>query len=287
MSEVVNAPPAATPPAPAAPMPPAPPAPSPAPAAPTPPAAPAPAAPAPASLISRGAGGAPSPAPAPADAPASTIPAKYLVKNEDGSIDADASLVKFAEGHRALEQRLGGGDAPPAKVEDYNLSLPAEVSLDTLKADPLFQGFMKGAHARGMTNAQVSYVIEAYQSRLAMASSPEAGEAELRKEWVTDEQMQRGLANSHRAVAAFAGGEEAMARLDRKFGSDPDFVRLMASIGKELQEDTPVDGALTAVDEGNLQSLMSHPAYFDAKHPEHTKIVAQAKALYAKKTGGK
>lgn len=256
------------------------PAPSPAPSP-----SPSPAAPAP-SLLAKGA--APSPAPATDTPPASPIPAKYHVKKDDGSIDEAASLAKWGEGHKNLEQRLGTGEAPPAKPEDYSLSLPPEVSLDTLKADPHFSGFLKGAHARGMTNAQVSYVIESYQARMSMAASPEAGEAELRKVWTTDEQMQRGLSDAYRAQAAFAGADaDRAARLEAKFGNDPDFLFVMAQVGKELHEDSPITGALTPSESDSLDSLLKHPAYFDHKHPEHDKVVRQAKGLYEKKTGGR
>lgn len=205
------------------------------------------------------------------------------MKKDDGSIDTDASLAKMAEGYAGLEKRMGAGDAPPATPDDYALALPEGVSIDALKADPLFKGFLKGAHARGMSNADVSFVIASYQQRMAMAASPEAGEAELRKEWITDDQMARGLADSYRAVKAFAGGDEQMARLEQKFGSDPDFVRLMARIGKELREDTPVAGALSDVEQASLESLMASPAYHNAKDPKHAETVARVQAMYRKR----
>jgi len=250
------------------------------PAAPAAPAAQAPAAPAP-SLLARAA--AASPAQPPADAPASPIPAKYQVKTADGQVDVDASMAKWSEGHSNLEKRLGAGDAPPATPEDYAPTLPQGLTMETLKADPLFSGFLKGAHARGMSNADVSFVLESYQARMALANSPEAGEAQLRKDWVTDDQMERGLAESYRAVAAFTNGDkDRMARIEAKFGNDPDFVWLTAQIGKELQEDTSVQGGLTGGEQQTRESLMSSPAYFDPKHPDHGKVTAQVRALYEK-----
>ncbi len=233
------------------------------------------------SLIAKGA--APSPAPAPADAPASPIPEKYQVKREDGTIDMDASLAKWSGGHSNLEKRLGSGDAPPASPDDYAPTLPQGLTMDQLKADPMFSSFLKGAHARGMSNADVSFVLEAYQERLQASSTPEVGEAELRKTWTTDDQMQRGLRDCYRATQAFTGGdEELMQRIEKKFGNDPDFVRLMAQVGRELHEDTPPGGTLSGGEEMALSALMGHPSYFDAKHPEHAVTVAKVKALYAK-----
>ena len=240
-----------------------------------------PAAPA-ASLMAKGA--APTPAPAPADVPASPIPAKYHVKKDDGTLDVDASLAKWGDGHKHLEQRLGSGDAPPAKPEDYAPTLPDGLSMEQLKADPLFQSFLKGAHSRGMNNAQLGYALEAFQHRLAMMNSPEAGEAELRKVWSTDDQLQRGLSDSYRATQAFANGDKDLAaRVEKKFGNDPDFIRLMASVGRELHEDSPPEGTLSMVEQGTLESLMASEAYMQAKHPDHNKVVAQVRALYEKR----
>lgn len=178
---------------------------------------------------------------------------------------------------------MGAGDAPPAKPEDYAPAVPAGMSLDALKADPLYSGFLKGAHSRGMTNAQVSYVLESMAQR--MAPNPAAAEAALREAWPDDASLDAGLAKAHRAVKTYGG--ELMDKLDAKFGSDPDFIRLMAKIGGELGEDPGVNTGITAAEQDTLESLISHPSYLDAKHPEHSRTVAKANQLYAKKFAGK
>lgn len=244
-------------------------------------------------LLARGAAPAPAGA-SPAAAPAATadpaeakVPEKFLVKNADGSINHEQTALKIAtEGYAPLEKRLHAGDAPPKTPDEYAPTVPAGVKLEDLKADPLYTGFLKGAHARGMTNAHVSYVLEAMAQREATRNSPEVAEIELRKEWKTDDQLQAGLTKAYRAAAAYAGGDETLQRLQGKFGSDPDFIRLMAKVGGEMGEDTPPQG-LNANESDTLQSLMAHPAYFDAKHPEHAIIVRRTQALYLKKTGGK
>lgn len=259
----------------------------------------APAAPAaqPGSLLARGAadapaGSAPATASGTAGATASAgepaaIPEKYLVKNEDGTTNWEASALKQAQGYQHLSTRLGS-DAPPKSPEDYAPELPAGFSLDTLKTDPLFAGFLKGAHSKGMTNAQVSYAISEFQQRMQLAeqmrNSPEIGEAELRKVWQTDQQMQQGLGQSFRAAKTFAADDDHMQRLDAKFGNDPDYIRLLARIGKELGEDTP-PGGITPVESETRAQLMASPAYLDSKHPEHASVVAKVKALYGKEHG--
>lgn len=242
------------------------------------------------SLLARGAGSAPAgqgaeAAPAADGAPQPTaIPEKYLVKREDGSTDWEASALKQAQGYDSLAKRMGSGDAPPKTPADYAPELPQGLSLDTLKADPMYQGFLKGAHGRGMTNAQVSYVLDAMAQR--MAPNPEAAEAELRQVWKTDEQLQAGLAGAFRVVKAYAGDEATMQRLEQKFGSDPDFIKFVAKIAPEMGEDRAAPG-LTAGEADSMESLMASPAYLDAKAPDHARVVAQVRALYAKKYAGK
>lgn len=213
------------------------------------------------------------------------MPEKFHVKAANGEIDWQATALKVAaEGYAPLERRLHAGDAPPKAPEDYAPTVPDGMSLDALKADPLYVGFLKGAHARGMTNAHVSYVLDAMAQR--MAPDPAAAEVELRKEWSTDEAMTTGLQSAFRATAAFAGDQALQQRLDAKFGSDPDFIRLMARVGKELSEDKPAATDLTMAEQDTLESLMQHPSYLDGKHPQHAQTVAKVRGLYAKKTGG-
>lgn len=252
---------------------------TPAPAAQAPAAAPAAA---PASLMARGAAA----EPAPADTAAQpTIPEKYLVKREDGSTDWEASALKQAQGYGELAKRLGSGDAPPKTPEEYAPDLPEGVTMDALKSDPLFAGFLKGAHAKGLNNAQVSYILGEFQQRMQLmqeqARDPAVAEAELSKVWTTPAAMEKGLGNSYRAAKAFADGDEHFAKLEQKFGSDPDFIRLMAKIGAELGEDRPPAG-LSPVEAETLETLKAHPAYSDAQHAEHGAVVAKVAALYRK-----
>jgi hypothetical protein len=243
--------------------------------------APAPAAPAaPAkSLMEKGQAA----AAAPATPEAPNFPDKFLVKTAEGAVDWRASAIKaHAEGYAPLEKRLHSGDAPPKSPDEYAPELPEGLSLDTLKSDPLYQGFLKGAHSRGINNAQLGWVLQSYAERLALQSSPEAAEAELRKTWSSDEALNQGLASSYRAVKAFAGDDQTFDRLQAKFGNDPDFIRFTAKIAPELREDRASAG-LTPVESETLESLMGSQAYLNAKDPQHTQVVAKVRSLYAKK----
>jgi hypothetical protein len=183
---------------------------------------------------------------------------------------------------------MGSGEAPPKDPDSYQLDLPQGLSMDAVKTDPMFAGFLKGAHAKGLNNGQVSYLLGEFQQRLQLLdqqrNDPGVAEAELRKTWQTDQQMEQGLSSAYRAASAFAGDQETLARLDKKFGNDPDYLRLMANIGKELGEDKPV-GGLTSVEADTLESLMGSKSYLDSKAPDHAAVVAKVRALYAKRYG--
>ena len=228
----------------------------------------------------------PEPEAKPEAKPDPSVPEKYLVKAADGSIDWQATALKqHADGYQPLLQKMHGGEAPPKTPDDY-IPEAQGVDIAKLKEDPLYKGFVKGAHSLGINNKQLSYILEGYAQRLALqAPTPETAEAELRKTWASDDALQAAVGRSYRAVSAFAGDEETKARLDQKFGNDPDFIRLMARIGSELGEDKPV-GGLNAAESETLDSLIKSPAYFDTKHPDHARVVERAKALYAKKFPG-
>lgn len=247
-------------------------------------AAPAPAA-APGSLLARGAKveeQAPAAGEGDKAAPEVGIPEKYIVRGSDGAVDEKASLAKLLEGHKHLEKRLGAGDAPPAKPEDYSLDGLQGVNVDTLKADPKFTGFLKGAHSRGINNAQLQWVIGEYAQR--MQPDPEAAEAELRQVWPQDAAFNTALKHAHRFVAAFAG--DNFERLNSKFGTDPDFLRLAAAVGAQMGEDKAPPADLSQAEEESMEMLMSSPAYLDGRHPEHARTVAKVRALFSRKYPG-
>ncbi len=174
---------------------------------------------------------------------------------------------------------MRSGEAAPKSPDDY---APEGVDIETMKKDPLYMGFLKSAHSRGFSNADVSWILGEYAQRQAMANSPEVGEAELRKVWPDDATLQQGLARSYAAVAAFTKGDSELAqRLEQKFGNDPDYIRLMANVGKELREDRPVAG-ITAAETETREQLMASKAYNDATHPDHARVMARVKALYEK-----
>lgn len=167
------------------------------------------------------------------------------------------------------------------------------MTMDALKSDPMFAGFLKGAHAKGLSNSQVSYVLAEFQQRVQLmqdqAADPDVSEAELlkmaglRPDTAPELIAAKFYKPSYRGTQAFAADQEHAARIDKKFGSDPDFIRLMAKVGAELGEDTLPAGGLTNVEAETLESLRKSEAYNDAKHRDHAATVAKVSMLYEKR----
>lgn len=227
-------------------------------------------------------------------APNDWIPEKYRTNKEDGSLDLEASSRKVAEAYKHLETRMGSGDAPPKDAAEYAVKLEGVEGFnwDEFKADESTQSFLKGAHAKGMTNAQVEYVIGEY---LKAAPGLVEGGAQLSNEdctaalkaaWGDDQAMQTNLKSSYRAAEAFAseaGKPGNFQNLMAKYGNDPDFIAFTANIGKELAEDTLITQGVVNEQDFNVktaelrQQLQDLPAH----DPKRAQVQQQLNSLYA------
>lgn len=227
----------------------------------------------------------PTPAPTPAeptvldarpDADGFAIPAKYQVKNEDGSLNMDATSKKLAEGYAHLEKRVGSGDLPPKSADEYQIAVPEALKefLDPAN-DALMSEFKADALKHGMTQEQMDFVMGKYFDLVPQLItgnnelSAERCTADLRAEWKTDEQFKAEVGKAYRAAMAY-GGSDADSII-KDYGNDPRIVRFMAKVGGELGEDAPL-GNYSAQSGGSVESLMQSEAYRDAKHPEHKSV---------------
>lgn len=269
-------------------------------------AAPAPAAAAPAAS-------APAPAPAPAAAPAAADPAsllqqgdghesgtdyfpeKFRVAKDDGTIDVEASARKLAASYGELEKTRPTSGVPKT-VDEYKIEgLPEGVNFEEIKTDPVFQGFLKGGHAKGISNDQMSYVLDEY-FKLApdlLAANQVLGAAaaktELAKVWTGgDQEMTQNLGLAMRAVKSYGAEGDVPGGLDRlmqKYGNDPDFLAFAAAIGREVQEDVPLRIGTSSAEDWDAQvaAIKANPAYANAEHPEHTIVMKKMDSLYQRR----
>jgi len=233
-----------------------------------------------------------------AGAPPVTIPEKYQVKKEDGSIDVEASSLKLAEAYGHLEKRMGSGDVPPKTPEEYVVTVPDALK-DTWKPaeDPLLQGFLKDAHAAGFTQKQIDLALGKYMEvapGLVNGSKELSAEdctATLKTEWKTDEQYKDGVGKAYRAAVGYGGADAE--GIIKDHGNDPRIIRLLAKVGAEMGEDTSASSGTTVNGGGDsVETLMAGEAYNNPKHADHqrvSKIVAEhfAKKAAADEKAGK
>jgi hypothetical protein len=228
--------------------------------------------------------------------PLAWAPEKHRVLAADGTLDEPATARKLADAYRALETKLGSGEVAPGKPEDYALAVEEGVDgidFEAFKSDPLCQGFLKGAHAKGMTNAQVNYALNEYMKlapqlmQADAALSATEAKAELGKLWADPSVLDKNIASVNRAVQGF-GGEAAdmpgsRQRLVEKFGNDPDFIAFAARVAGEMGEDKlPIAGMSS---EADVEALQKSKAYWDPNDPQHAATKAKVAEFYAKKYG--
>jgi hypothetical protein len=224
------------------------------------------------------------------------IPEKFRVTGADGAVDVAQSSRKMAEAYGSLEKRLGTGDVAPKSVDEYAPKVEGVEGFnwDEFKADPDTQTFIKGAHAKGITNNQLSFVLGEYLNRapalvagavqLDQASATEA----MRAEWKTDAEFKSNLQASYRAAQAFGGDGEglgSMSNLMAKYGNDPDFIAFTARIGKEMQEDSPAsESAMPSQDfDAAAAELRSQLDAIPVHDPRRKPVQAKLDAMYAQR----
>ncbi|XMB47403.1 hypothetical protein QQ999_15950 [Pseudomonas fluorescens] len=225
------------------------------------------------------------------------IPEKYRTNKEDGTLDLEASNRKVAEAYKHLETRMGSGDVPPKTADEYAVKLEGVEGFnwDEFKADPDTQSFLKGAHAKGLTNDQVQYVIGEYMK--AAPGLIEGGgqlsqqdcAATLKAAWGDEQAMKQNVRASFRAAEAFAsepGKPGNFATLQAKYGNDPDFIAFTANIGKELKEDTAINGG-AQVSEADFAikaaDLRKQLEVLPAHDPKRKGVQAELDAMYDRK----
>lgn len=221
-------------------------------------------------------------------AQAAQIQEKFLIKKEDGTVDWEKSAQKQAQSYEALEKRMGANDAPPKSAEDYVINVPdnlKEALGDDFKDDPMLQGFLKDAHAAGMSQKQVDLAVgkylEAIPSLAGGVQQLNADDcvAELKQEWKTDAEFKSGVESAKRAAIGFFGNDAE--QIIQKYGNDPALIRGLAKIGKEMGEDASVNPESAITSGQSVDELMASEAYSNPKHADHAKVSKQVSNYFA------
>lgn len=226
--------------------------------------------------------------------PPAAIPEKYQVKREDGTIDVEASSLKLAEAYSHLEKRMGSGDMPPKDASEYKITVPESMGEYKPSEDPTMTGFLADAQKVGMTQAQMEVVMDHYfkaAPQLAGAGasfSAEQATAALRDVWKTEGDFNRHTGLAFQATsAAIERAGVSMDDVEKSgLGNNPVFIRLMAGLGAEFQEDkAPNAAAFKSVTKADIGKMEASEAYRDPKHPDHASVTEAVKRFYERTYG--
>ena len=221
------------------------------------------------------------------------VPEKHRVKGQDGTFDVQAMLRKVADANRSLEHRMGKVGHAPDSPDGYAPEVPEGINWDEWKADPKMQGFLKGAHAKGLTNDQVAYVLGQYTEEAKALMEAKAGqkidamEAELRVKWSADGEFHRNLNGAFRVANEFLDPEDKAA-IDSGALDSPVVIRLLANISKHMAEDVPVSGRTPPLvdDDKRLKEIDTELAAMGRNDPRRNAMLAEKMEIFTRKFPG-
>jgi len=217
----------------------------------------------------------------------SKVPEKYIVKGEDGEIDITATFAKVDEHRANLEKRMGSGDIRPKTPEEYKVPEGFDLPIDPEKQ----AGFFKAAHDAGMTQKQMDFALTQFKAEVAelgIGGAPSfeeqaaVGLETIKGIWGDKLADNSAVAlRAARNLAASTGLDEG--EVLREIGNSPVAMQILHKLGLEMTEDTPP--SQTPGNTSSIDTLMAHPGYMDAKHPEHAAISKKVKDYFD--SGGK
>lgn len=181
----------------------------------------------------------------------------------------DTTTTETPSADQNKQQQQAENNQVPTPVDVPESADAYSVEIDGLDFDAFKSGnaeVLKSFHAEGMTNAQVTAVVKAFDEHNAVQIEA------LQEEWGTDFNANVNLAKQAIEALGFQASD-----LDTPIGA----LKLAAAIGKHIQEDFPPQNTQQSGSETITQLMMSE-AYSDANHPDHKSVTARVDAFYAK-----
>lgn len=207
------------------------------------------------------------------------IPEKFKVTAEDGSVDYKATVAKMNESYSYLEKKVGTGEIAPKSVDEYKVEREG-FDFEEFKKDESNNSFLKSAHAQGITNKQLDFLLSEYDKRAVdLVSNSSQIDTDttvqtLQSEWGQD--YEKNIFNAVKAARACGITDEQIN--DPMIGNNVAFIKMAAYFGSQMTEDKPINnGTPVNVD---IQSLMRSEAFFNPKHPDHKSVKAQIDSYY-------
>ena len=208
-----------------------------------------------------------------------SIPDKFKVTAEDGSVDYKATVAKMNESYSYLEKKVGTGEVAPKSVDEYKLERE-DFDFEEFKADESNKEFLSEAHKHGITNKQLDFLLSEYDKRAVdLVSNSSQIDTDTTVQTLQSDWGDKYEANIFNAVkAARACGITDEQINNPLIGNNVAFIKMAAYFGSQMTEDKPVsNGTPVNVD---IQSLMRSEAFFNPKHPDHKSVKAQIDSYY-------
>lgn len=203
-------------------------------------------------------------------------------------------MPKTDEEFMDVYRRLGA----PEKAEDYGFSLDG-VQDQQLRGivEKDLSWFGEVAAKAGLSKKQATMILEGYVSKAGdgmrayrdnEAYETQQGLNQLRAEFgVAGADQKMTLAT--RAARHYMSDELFNAVTQSPVGRNPEFIKFLAKLGEEHAEEIGIDrSGATAVSPKDLleeiTKAQADPAYLDASHPEHQRVVKRVQSLYEQLT---
>jgi hypothetical protein len=198
-----------------------------------------------------------------------------------------SSDAEWAEFHK-----IGGR---PDTAADYNIVRPEEFPEEHWSDSHALE-WMELFHKIGISKKQVDAIVQKQNTDLMVAfkaqeqailDNRQQSRAALNQEWGAAYESKIHLGNIA-IERGCEGDEEFRARLTKKFGDDPDFVKYSSNLGSKFAEHGDV--AVTRVPspddiQTQINDVMKNPAYISGKpgEPEHDALVQKVQRLFQEK----
>lgn len=174
----------------------------------------------------------------------------------------------------------------PESADGYEVNVEG-FNYDDFKAIPENQEFLQRAHAAGLNNDALNFLLGEY-NQLVPALMQESQHMDnnacvsaMTEAWGGETSANFGFAQAA-ANNAIQNGILTQEEVNSPaFGNNPLVLKMAAYFGSQLSEDTPPNNTQQSGAE-DVQSLMQSEAYLDAKHPEHARVFAKVESFYQK-----
>jgi hypothetical protein len=217
------------------------------------------------------------------------LPGAFSVLGNQAKLVGKKGLILPSEG--ADEKEWGpvwDNLGRPKTKDDYNMDVPEEHK--DYFSDELIAEGRELFYNIGLSSKQANALWEFEKARAAaidkMATELEEQEYEqmekaLKEDWGIAYNENMHIAN--RIISENSAPGEERDKLLADYGNDPKFAKFLVNIGKKFighKIITDVETPSTNLEKKKAE-LMKHPAYNDAGHPEHKKIVQEVNDIFA------